>query len=81
MKTFLFKGFLSFFKNLIPCGISQSNKHLLILDNQGSHVTLEAIGQAQTFGLDMITLHSHTSHALHPLDVSCFKPFKIVFKK
>jgi hypothetical protein len=29
----------------------------------------------------MITLPSHTSYALQPLDVSCFKPFKITFKK
>ncbi len=27
----------------------------------------------------MITLPSHTSHALQPLDVSCFKHFKITF--
>jgi hypothetical protein len=81
MKTFLFKGFLSFFKNLNLSGISQSNRHLLILNSHGSHGTLEAIGQAQTFGLDMITLHSHTSHALQPLDAGCFEPFKIAFKK
>jgi len=24
---------------------------------------------------------SHTSHILQPLDVSCFKPFKTVFRK
>jgi hypothetical protein len=29
----------------------------------------------------MITLPSHTSHALQPLDVSCFKPFKTACKK
>jgi hypothetical protein len=29
----------------------------------------------------MITLPSHTTHALQPLDVSCFKPFQITFKK
>jgi hypothetical protein len=29
----------------------------------------------------MITLPSHTSHDLEPLDVSCFKPFKTTFKK
>jgi len=29
----------------------------------------------------MITLSSHTSNALQPLDVSCFKPFKIAFRK
>jgi hypothetical protein len=33
------------------------------------------------FGLNMITLPSHTSHALQPFDVSCFKPFKIAFLK
>ncbi len=29
----------------------------------------------------MITLSSHTSCALQPLDVSCFKPFKTTFRK
>jgi hypothetical protein len=29
----------------------------------------------------MIALSSHTSHALQPLDVHCFKPFKTTFKK
>jgi hypothetical protein len=31
-------------------------------------------------GLNLITLPSHTSCVLQPLDVSCFKPFKITFK-
>jgi hypothetical protein len=42
---------------------------------------LEAIKHDQEFGLDMFTLLNHTSHILQPLDVSCFKPFKTVFKK
>jgi hypothetical protein len=29
----------------------------------------------------MISLASHTSYALQPLNVSYFKPFKIVFRK
>jgi hypothetical protein len=33
------------------------------------------------FGLDMITLPSHASHALQPLNVSHFKPFKTTFRK
>jgi hypothetical protein len=66
MMTFLFKEFPSFFKRLIPNGISQTNCHLLILDGHGSHVTLKAIEQATDFGLDMITLPSCTSHAFHP---------------
>jgi hypothetical protein len=81
MTTFLFKKFLSFFNKLIPSGVSFNNRHLLILDGHGSHVTLEAIKHAKDFGLDMITLPSHTSHALQPLNVYCFKPFKISFLK
>jgi hypothetical protein len=42
---------------------------------------LEAITQAHEFGLVMVTLPTHTSHVLEPLDVSCFKPFKNAFKK
>jgi hypothetical protein len=43
MTTFLFKEFLSFFKKIVLNGISQFNRHLLILNTRGSHVTLEAI--------------------------------------
>jgi hypothetical protein len=39
-----------------------------------------ALQHAQEFGLDRIILLSHTPHALHPLNVSCFKPFKTTFK-
>ncbi len=35
----------------------------------------------QQFGLDIVTLSSHTYHALQPLDVNCFKLFKITFEK
>jgi hypothetical protein len=81
MTSFLFKVFLSFFKRSIPSGISPNNYHLLVLDGHSSHVSLKGIKHAQQFGLDMITLPSHTSHALQPLDVNCFKPFKTTFRK
>jgi hypothetical protein len=29
----------------------------------------------------MITLPIHISHTLQPLNVNCFKPFKLTFKK
>jgi len=64
MTRFLFKEFLSFFKRLVPSGISPSNYHLLTLDGHGSHVNLKAIEQTQQFDLDMITLPSHISHVL-----------------
>jgi hypothetical protein len=77
----LFKEFLYFFNKSIPSGESFSNRHLVILDGHDNHVTLKTIEQAEDFGLNMITLPSHTSHALQPLDVFCFKPFKIAFRK
>jgi hypothetical protein len=80
MTTFLFKEFSSLFKKLVPNGISQFNRQILILNNHGSHVTLEAIGQAQH-----LVIHDYIAcsyiHALQALGVNCFKPFKLVFKK
>ncbi len=81
MTSFLFKFVLSFFKKWVPSEIFQSNQHILILNEHGSHVTLKKIAQAHEFGLDMVALPSHTFHLLQPLDVSCFKPFKTAFKK
>jgi hypothetical protein len=61
--------------------MSQQNRHFLILDGHGSHVTLEAIEQTYEARLNMITLPSHTSHVMQPLDVSYFSPFKCAFRK
>ena len=47
-------------------------KHLLILDGHKSHVNLEVVEKARRKSIDMITLLSHTSHELQPLDLSCF---------
>jgi hypothetical protein len=76
-----FQGVFVFFKSFIPSEISLTNKHLIILNGHASHVTLETIKQVKEFGFDMIILPSHTFHALQPLDVACFKPSKIAFKK
>ena len=60
--------------------MSPERRHLLILDGHNSHVTLEVVAQAKAAGLDLLTLPSHTSHALQPLDCSVFKPFKNNFR-
>ena len=62
-------------------GINAENRHLLVLDGHNSHVTLELVTLAMNSGLDIISLPSHTSHALQPLGVSCFKPFKTAFRQ
>ena len=83
MTKWLFESWISHF---IEClrggpGLSQTNRHLLILDGHNSHVTLEVVKISMESGLDIVSLPSHTSHALQPLDVACFKPFKTTFRK
>jgi hypothetical protein len=78
MIFFFFKKFFFFFKKCVPGGVYFNNRHLLVIDGHGNHVTLEAISQAQEMGLNMITLKSHTLDVFH---VSYFKPFKTTFRK
>ena len=82
MNIFLFSQWIGHFIEALTTkgGIAHTNRHLMILDGHNSHVTLEVIDQAREAGLDMITLPSHTSHALQPLDVAVFKPFKTAFR-
>ena len=82
MTAVLFSTWISRFISILTdrYGISHKNRHLLLLDGHGSHVTLEVVQKAKSQGLDIITLPSHTSHRLQPLDVSIFKPFKVAFR-
>ena len=82
MTGYLFKSWNGHFvKNVHDCGlgISSSCRHLLILDGHGSHVIVDVVKTARSVGLDLLTLPSHTSHVMQPLDVSCLKPFKQAF--
>ncbi len=60
--------------------ICLTNHHLFILDGHNLHVTLGVVHKTIGVQLDLITLPSHTSHALQLLNVFCFKPFKITLK-
>jgi len=82
MTAYLFLAWLTHFSRHVRRlhGLSTENKHLLILDGHGLHVTLEVVKKATMEGIDIITLPSHTSHRLQPLDVSIFKSFKAGFR-
>ena len=60
--------------------LSSSMRHLIILDGHKSHVNLKVLEKVRRKGVDMLSLSSHTSHGLQPLDVSCFGPFKHFFR-
>jgi hypothetical protein len=83
MTTILFLHWISHFIQSLEKrgGISPANRHLLILDGHNSHITMEVVHKAMVVGLDLLTLPSHTSHRLQPLDISVFRPFKRAFKK
>ena len=83
MTTYLFSAWLSHFIESVQRqygGISQERRHLLILDGHNLHVTLDVIREARAAGLDILMLPAHTSHAMQPLDVSIFKPFRVHFR-
>ncbi len=83
MTSYLFSAWIShFIASVRRVGaISPEHRHLLILDGHNSHVTLDVVREACAAGLDLLTLPAHTSHALQPLDVSVFKPFKQHFRE
>ena len=83
MTKFLFKSWIAhFLRNLNKGhGVSQQNMHLLIVDGHTSHVTIEVTKTCMNNGIDIVTLPSHTSHALQSLDRTCFAPFKVIFRR
>jgi hypothetical protein len=83
MIAFLFDACISHFIQALGTrgGISAKNRYLLVVDGHNSHVILQVVCKAATHGLDIITLPSHTSHCLQPLDVSVFRPLKCSFHK
>jgi hypothetical protein len=60
---------------------SKSNPVLLFLDNHSSHLDYQAVSVAKENGIILLTFPPHCSHALQPLDVSVFGPFKRACKK
>lgn len=60
---------------------SVENKVLLVLDNHGSHATLQSYDLCRDNGIIMLSIPPHTSHRLQPLDVSFYSPLKSVFRR
>jgi hypothetical protein len=60
-----------------------SNHLLVYIDFKWTWLTCYIKGNRVSIGiqgLNIITLPSHTSYTFQPLDVSCFKPFKTMFR-
>ena len=71
----IFCDWLKHFINFVRPSLTQ--KVLLILDGHKSHTqNIEALEHASKSGVIMLSLPTHTTHKLQPLDVSFFKPLK-----
>ncbi|CAE1309735.1 unnamed protein product [Acanthosepion pharaonis] len=57
-------------------GCTKERPVLLILDNVEEHITIKTIDLARENGVLLLTLPSHTSHRLQPLDKAVYGPFK-----
>ncbi|XP_032789443.2 MFS-type transporter clz9-like [Daphnia magna] len=55
---------------------SIENPVLLIFDNHSSHIDYHVLQFAKQNGIFLLTFPPHCSHALQPLDVAVFGPFK-----
>ena len=55
------------------------NPCLLLLDNHGSHLSIEGLNFARSNGIVMLSFPPHCSHKLQPLDRTVYGPFKKFF--
>ena len=60
--------------------LTSTHRHLLIFDGHKAFLTLDVITKAKRNGIDILTLPSYTFYGLQPLNVACFKPFKVAFR-
>lgn len=74
-----FELYLHHFIKYSKC--SKESPVLLVLDNHNDHITPQCFQICKDNGIVLITLSSHTSHQLQPLDRTVFGPFKTFFNQ
>ncbi|KAE8222475.1 hypothetical protein CF319_g4328 [Tilletia indica] len=54
-------------------------QRLLIMDGHSSHFTLEMLKPARQHKVHVLSLPSHSTHGMAPLDRTCFSPLKVAW--
>ena len=77
--TFLITGF----KVFIPMTKPKDPKahRLFIFDGHNSHISFEMAQAAVENNIHLLCLPPHTTHALQPLDVACFRSAKAIWSR
>ncbi|KAJ8965431.1 hypothetical protein NQ314_004138 [Rhamnusium bicolor] len=78
MTAFLFVEVMKHF--ILHTSSSLDNPSLLIFDNHESHLSLEVVKLAKTYGVEILTLPPHSSNKLQPLDVEVLGPFQTYYR-
>ena len=55
---------------------TKEDPHLLLMDNHGSHISVEIVHFCRENRIVVLTFPPHCSHKLQPLDISVYGPFK-----
>lgn len=73
--------FLRFMQHFVKHSkASAESPVLLLLDNHGSHLSIEALDLAAANGVTLLTFPPHCSHRMQPLDVTVYGPVKTFYK-
>lgn len=73
-------GFIKWLKAFIErVNPTEQTPVLLILDGHSTHKDLQAIILAKKHHVHMLSLPSHTTHKLQPLDRAVMRPFKSAY--
>lgn len=75
----LFMEWLQHFKHCTKP--SSQDPVLLIMDNHGSHISLESYDFCRTNYIHVVSIPPHTSHRLQPLDLVFYGPLKRSFNR
>ena len=73
----LFQEWLEHFKKTSKP--TEEDPVLLVLDNHGSHISLNTYQFCRTNHIHVLSIPPHTSHKIQPLDVSFYGPLKKAF--
>ena len=75
----LFLKYIKHFKTYSHASTESSK--LLIMDNDESHICSAVVQFAKESGITLLTIPTHCSHRLQPLDICVYLPFKCQYNK
>ena len=82
MNAYIFNKWMNHFFQIIKKlrGNFFVQRHIMMFNYHTNYITFNIIVKTYEIGLNMDTFTLHISHVFQYIDISCFKPFKTIFK-